>query len=67
MQPDGENPAPVGWQGVVLNETSSVSTMRVAAICVPEPGSAASALGAALGLVVLSERQRKGGSKARPS
>jgi hypothetical protein len=52
VQPNGENPAPVGWQGVVLNEALGVSTMRVAAVCVPEPSRSAQALGAALALAI---------------
>jgi hypothetical protein len=33
-QPDGLNPAPVGWQGSAINETDSPRLIKVAAICV---------------------------------
>lgn len=59
QQPDGTAAAPVGWSGFARNDDSVSKFVKVAAICAPEPGAAASVATALLGLGLLGGCRRR--------
>jgi len=58
FQPDGPGAAPIGWQASAVNGDLAIQTMKVAAVCVPEPGAAGQVL-AALGTLAGLGRARR--------
>ena len=59
QQPDGTAAAPVGWSGFARNDDNVSKFVKVAAICAPEPGAAASVAAALLGLGLLGGCRRR--------
>jgi hypothetical protein len=60
FQPDGPGAAPIGWQASAVNDDGASQMMKVAAVCVPEPGAAGQVLAALGTLAGLGRARRRG-------
>jgi len=56
----GAQPDPIGWRATARNDSASEQTVKVAAICVPEPSGLLLGLGALATLGVLARRGNRG-------